>query len=75
MVCKKAEHNGIEVHSYTRQIESFAQLSKDRILQILSFEEIERIKNLNCLPSVLENPRRWMLMLMRLFELLLLCRI
>lgn len=61
MVCKQAERNGVEVHSYTRHIESFTQRSKDRILQTLSFEEIERIKNLSGLPSILENTRRWML--------------
>ena len=61
IVCKQAERNGVEVHSYTRHIESFTQRSKDRILQTLSFEEIERIKNLKGLPSTLENTRRWML--------------
>lgn len=61
MVCKQAERNGVEVHSYTRHIESFTQRSKDRILQTLSFEEIELIKNLTGLPSTLENTRRWML--------------
>ena len=61
MVCKQAERNGVEVHSYTRHIESFTQRSKDRILQTLSFEEIERIKNLTGLPSTLENSRRWIL--------------
>ena len=61
MVCKQAERNGVEVHSYTRHIESFTQRSKDRILQTLSFDEIERIKNLTGLPSTLENSRRWML--------------
>ncbi len=61
MVCKQAERNGVEVHSYTRHIESFTQRSKDRILQTLSFEEIERIKNLTGLPLTLENTRRWML--------------
>lgn len=61
MVCKQAERNGVEVHSYTRHIESFTQRSKDRILQTLSFDEIKRIKNLTGLPSTLENSRRWML--------------
>ena len=61
MVCKHAERNGVEVHSYTRHIESFTQRSKDRILQTLSFEEIEKIKGLTGLPSTLENTRRWML--------------
>ena len=61
MVCKQAERNGVEVHSYTRHIESFTQRSKDRILQTLSFEEIELIKKLTGLPSTLENSRRWML--------------
>ncbi len=61
MVCKQAERSGVVVHPYTRHIESFTQRSKDRILQTLSFKEIELIKNLNGLPSTLENTRRWML--------------
>lgn len=61
IVCKQAERNGIAVHSYTRHIESFTQQSKDRFLQMLSFEEIDRIKALTGLPSNLENTRRWML--------------
>ena len=61
IICKQAERNGVEVHSFTKHIESFTQRSKDRILQILSFEEIERIKNLTGLPSTFENTRRWML--------------
>ena len=61
MVSKQAERNGVEVHAYTRHIESFTQRSKDRVLQTLSFEEIEKIKALTGLPSTLENTRRWML--------------
>jgi len=61
MVCKDAERKGVNVHSYTRHIESFTQRSKDRILQTLSFNEISQIKALSGLPSTLENTRRWML--------------
>ena len=61
MVCKHAERNGVAVHSYTRHIESFTQRAKDRVLQTLNFEEIEKIKALTGLPSTLENTRRWML--------------
>jgi len=61
MVCKDAERKGVNVHSYTRHIESFTQRSKDRILQTLSFDEINQIKALRGLPSNLENTRRWML--------------
>jgi hypothetical protein len=61
MVCKDAERKGVTVHSYTRHIESFTQRSKDRILQTLSFDEINQIKALRGLPSTLENTRRWML--------------
>ena len=61
MVCKEAERKGIAVNVYSRQIESFTQRSKDRILQTLSFDEIDSIKNLKDLPETLENARRWML--------------
>ena len=43
MVCKEAERKGIAVNVYARQIESFTQRLKDRILQTLSFEEIDSI--------------------------------
>lgn len=61
MVCKEAERKGVEVNVYTRQIQSFTQRSKDRLLQTLSFEDINLIKNLNHLPDTLENSRRWIL--------------
>ena len=61
MVCKDAARKGVNVHSYTRHIESFTQRSKDRILQTLSFDEINQIKALRGLSSNLENTRRWML--------------
>ena len=61
MVCKEAERKGIAVNVYSRQIESFTQRSKDRILQTLSFEEIDSIKNLKDLPETLENARRFMI--------------
>jgi hypothetical protein len=55
MVCKDAERKGVTVHSYTRHIESFTQRSKDRILQTLSFDEINQIKALRGLPSTLRE--------------------
>ena len=61
MVCKQAERLGAKVHDYTKHIEVVSQSSRDRILQTLSFKEIDKIRNLNKLPVSLENARRWML--------------
>ena len=61
MICKEAERMSIPVNPYTRHIESFTQKSKDRVLQTISFEEIQKIKALKELPSTLENARKWML--------------
>ena len=61
MICKEAERMSIPVNPYTRHIESFTQKSKDRVLQTISFEEIQKIKSLKELPSTLENARKWIL--------------
>jgi len=61
MICKEAERMSINVNPYTRQIESFTQKSKDRVLQTISFEEIKKIKAIRNLPSTLENARKWIL--------------
>jgi len=61
MICKEAERMSIPVNPYTRHIESFTQKSKDRVLQTISFEEIQKIKALEELPSTLENARKWIL--------------
>ena len=52
MVCKEAERKGIAVNVYARQIESFTQRSKDRILQTLSFV---KLKSLNFSTNYLNN--------------------
>ena len=61
MVCKEADRLGVEVHPYTRHIESFTQRSSDRCLQTLNFEEIKKIKGLMGLSSSMENTRKWLL--------------
>ena len=58
MICKEAERMSIHVNPYTRHIESFTQKSKDRVLQTISFEEIQKIKALKELPSTLENAKK-----------------
>ncbi len=58
MICKEAERMSINVNPYTRNIKSFTQKSKDRVLQTISFEEIKQIKVLRDLPSTLENARK-----------------
>ena len=61
MICKEADRLGIEVHPYTRHIESFTQRNNDRCLQTLNFEEIKKIKRLGGLSSSMENTRKWFL--------------
>ena len=61
MICKEADRLGVEVHPYTRHIESFTQRSSDRCLQTLNFEEIKKIKGLVGLSSSMENTRKWLL--------------
>ena len=51
IVSREAERKGIKVHPYTRHIQSFKQKKRDRYLQTLSFEEIEKIKALSNLSS------------------------
>ena len=61
MICREAERMGVEVHTYTRHIESFTQKSSERYLQTLSLEEIQQIKELEGLSPTLENSRKWLL--------------
>jgi integrase len=61
MICKEADRLGIEVHPYTRHIESFTQRNSDRYLQTLNFEEVKKIKELVGLSSSMENTRKWLL--------------
>ena len=61
IVSREAERKGIKVHPYTRHIQSFKQKKRDRYLQTLSFEEIEKIKALSDLPSALDNCKKWLL--------------
>jgi integrase len=61
MICKEADRLGVEVHPYTRHIESFTQRNSDRCLQTLNFEEIKKIKELVGLSSSMENTRKWLL--------------
>jgi integrase len=61
MICKEADRLGVEVHPYTRHIESFTQRNSDRYLQTLNFEEIKKIKELVGLRETLENTRKWLL--------------
>ena len=61
MICKEADRLGVEVHPYTRHIESFTQRNSDRCLQTLNFEEIKKIKELGGLSASMENTRKWLL--------------
>ena len=61
MICREADRLGVEVHPYTRYIESFTQRNSDRCLQTLNFEEIKKIKGLVGLSSSMENTRKWLL--------------
>ena len=60
-VCKDAQKKGLKVHDYVQQITVFRQRKKDRIMNILSLEEVEKIRRLEGLPDNLLNSQRWLL--------------
>lgn len=60
-ICSEAEKNGIKVHYYAKFISSFNQARSDRYLQIISFEEIQKIKNAQNLTYREKNAQAWIL--------------
>lgn len=59
-VCRDANNNLIEVNEYATNIETFKERKEDRIIQILTFDEIERLKRVE-LTKGKDNARKWLI--------------
>lgn len=55
-VCRDAKNNLIEVNEYSTRIEVFKEKKEDRIIQILSFDELEKLKEVK-LEGAKDNAR------------------
>ena len=61
VILRDAVKSGLEVHPYSNYIESFKQMSSDRILHILNPTEIKSLKELRDIPEVYTDSYRWLL--------------
>ena len=60
-ICVDAKKNDIEVHLYINYASGFAQARQDKLINILTFADLEKIECI-CLPNErLENTRKWMI--------------
>lgn len=59
-ICLDAQKNDIKTHPYVNHIKNFSQPKQERIIHVLSFEEIKKIEQC-CIPDTLENTRKWVL--------------
>lgn len=55
-VCRDAKNNLIEVNEYSTKIDVFKEKKEDRIIQILSFDELEKLKEVK-LEGAKDNAR------------------
>ena len=60
-VCMEAEKKGIKVNSYVKQITIVSESDDDRYIQILSFEELEKIRTTIIMSEALQNARKFLL--------------
>lgn len=54
-----AKRNGLPVHPALKNVSGFAQSQQERVINILTFDDLEKIKQVS-LPTHLDNARRWM---------------
>jgi hypothetical protein len=59
-VCNDAKSNLIEVNPYCSQIETFKESKEDRYIQILTFDELEQIRQ-TPVKDALNNVKKWLL--------------
>lgn len=57
-VCRDAKSNLIDVNEYSTKIEVFKEKKEDRIIQILTFDELEKLKQVR-LEGAKDNVRNW----------------
>lgn len=60
-VCIEAEHKGIQVNSYAKQITIASESDEDRYIQTLSFAELEKIRLADIKSEAHQNARKWLL--------------
>lgn len=60
-ICVDAKKNDIEVHPYINYISGFAQARQDKLINILTFSDLERIERVQLPNERLENTRKWMI--------------
>ena len=60
-ICVDAKKNDIEVHPYINYVSGFAQARQDKLINILTFSDLERIERVQLPSERLENTRKWMI--------------
>jgi integrase len=55
-----ATRNGLQVHAAIQNISGFSQAAEQRVINILTFEDLRKIEAVE-LPKHLDNARRWLL--------------
>ena len=60
-ICVDAKKNDIEVHHYINYVSGFAQSRQDKLINILTFSDLERIEQVQLPSERLENTRKWMI--------------
>ncbi len=61
-VALDAQRFEIQINSYVKHIDGFAENSEDRFIATLSFDELEQIRNIELKREGLINARKWMLL-------------
>ena len=60
-ICVDAKKNDIEVHPYINYVSGFAQARQDKLINILTFSDLERIERVQLPNERLENTRKWII--------------
>ena len=60
-ICVDAKKNDIEVHPYINYVSGFAQSRQDKLINILTFSDLERIERIKLPNERLENTRKWII--------------
>jgi len=62
VICKDADAHKIEVDPYALKVSGYKQKSENKIIQTLSFEEIDQIRSSDLNSESLENARDWLVL-------------
>ena len=60
-ICVDAKKNDIEVHPYVNYVSGFAQARQDKLINIITFSDLERIEKVHLDSERLENTRKWII--------------